>query len=239
MYINRELSWLEFNRRVLNQAQRRDLPLLERVRFLAISASNLDEFFQVRVGGLQLMQQRGKGTTDRAGLTPEEQLELIRERTLHMVQAQYDLMRHELFPLLKEADLAPTAMADLGETPQAALEQYFISNIAPLLTPLAMEVEQPPVLPSLNLILGVELQSGTTPAATRFVAVTLPDMLPRRIHAAALGKEKYVLLEDLAATHIGICRRSKKIGRCRVFGTGHHLPRYFGKRQAGRGQKGS
>ncbi len=203
MYINREISWLEFNQRVLNQAQRRDLPLLERVRFLAISASNLDEFFQVRVGGLQLMQQSGKGATDRAGLSPEEQLELIRVRTVNMVQAQYDLMRHEILPLLKEADLAPTGMADLGEAPQAALEQYFISNIAPLLTPLAMEVEQPPMLPSLNLILGVELQSATAPAETRFVAVTLPDVLPRRIHAAALGKEKYVLLEDLVATHIG------------------------------------
>lgn len=203
MYINREISWLEFNRRVLHQAQRRDLPLLERVRFLAISASNLDEFFQVRVGGLQLLLQSGKGTTDRAGLTPEAQLELIRKRTEHMVQAQYDLMRHELLPLLKEADLAPTGMDNLGEIPQAALEQYFISSIAPLLTPLAMEVEQPPVLPSLNVILGVELQSATAPEETRFVAVTLPDMLPRRIHSAALGKEKYVLLEDLAATHIG------------------------------------
>ena len=203
MYINREISWLEFNQRVLNQAQRRDLPLLERVRFLAISASNLDEFFQVRVGGLQLLQQSGKSATDRAGFTPQEQLELIRERTERMMRAQYDLMRHELLPLLSEADLAPTSMDDLGEIQQAALEQYFTSNIAPLLTPLAMEVEQPPMLPSLNLILGVELQSVTAPAETRFVAVTLPDMLPRRIHSAALGKEKYVLLEDLAATHIG------------------------------------
>lgn len=203
MYINREISWLEFNQRVLNQAQRRDLPLLERVRFLAISASNLDEFFQVRVGGLQLLQQSGKGTTDRAGLTPGEQLELIRERTVRMVQEQYDLMRHELLPLLSQAELAPVSIDELGETQQSALEQLFISNIAPLLTPLAMEVEHPPMLPSLDLILGVELESVSTPESTRFVAVPLPDVLPRRIHSSALEKERYVLLEDLAAAYIG------------------------------------
>lgn len=203
MYINREISWLEFNQRVLNQAQRRDLPLLERVRFLAISASNLDEFFQVRVGGLQHMLQSGKSTPDRAGLTPGEQLKRIRTRTVRMVQAQYDLMRHELLPLLNKAELAPAITAELGETQQAALEQYFISNVAPLLTPLAMEVEHPPLLPSLELILGVELESPSAPGGSRIVAVTLPNTLPRHIRSSALEKDAYVLLEDLAATYIG------------------------------------
>ena len=78
MYINREISWLEFDRRVLEQAAREDLPLLERLKFLAISASNLDEFYQVRVGGLQLMQRSGKILQDAAGQTPEEQLKNIR-----------------------------------------------------------------------------------------------------------------------------------------------------------------
>ena len=80
MFINREISWLEFNQRVLNQAQRSELPLLERIKFLSISASNLDEFFQVRVGGLMLLRQTGKFKPDITGLSPSEQLECIRER---------------------------------------------------------------------------------------------------------------------------------------------------------------
>ncbi len=206
MYINREISWLEFNQRVLDQAFRQDLPLLERVKFLSISASNLDEFFQVRVGGLILRRQSGKGGHDYAGLTPGEQLERIRQRTSTMVEDQYRLMSRELMPLLQENGLAPLRMEELTEAQHDMLEEHFLANIAPLLTPLAMEVEQPPVLPNLSLILALSLRP---PAANqeapppRFVAVTLPDALPRRIHSASLGKESYVLLEDLVATFIG------------------------------------
>lgn len=203
MYINRELSWLEFNRRVLDQAQRPELPLLERMRFLAISAGNLDEFFQVRVGGLRMMQAEAKGGTNRMGQTATEQLKSIRERTIQMVHEQYELVRCKLLPQLKEMGLAPARMADLGEAQQAALEPFFIRNIEPLLTPLAMETEEPPLLPSLSLILGVELQAETAANGTRWVAVPLPETLPRRIHAAVLGDEQYVLLEDLAAHYVG------------------------------------
>ena len=87
MYINREISWLEFNQRVLNQARRQDLPLLERIKFLSITASNLDEFFQVRVGGLMLLRQSGKAKRDLAGYTPTEQLELIRRRAGRMIRS--------------------------------------------------------------------------------------------------------------------------------------------------------
>ncbi len=206
MYINREISWLEFNQRVLDQAFRQDLPLLERVKFLAISASNLDEFFQVRVGGLTLRRQAGKSLRDLAGLSDDEQLELIRQRTATMVEAQYRLMGGELMPLLHERHLAPHRMEELTEAQHDMLEEHFLSNIAPLLTPLAMEVEHPPLLPSLSLILGLSLLPPATEGevpAPRFVAVTLPDALPRRIHSACLGKEGYVLLEDLVAAFIG------------------------------------
>ncbi len=207
MYINREISWLEFNQRVLDQAIRRDLPLLERVKFLAISASNLDEFFQVRVGGLTLRRRSGKGGFDLAGLTPAEQLELIRQRTVAMVEAQYSLMSEQLMPLMKANALAPFRMEELSEAQLEVLEELFHANIAPLLTPLAMEVEMPPLLPNLSLILGLSLlppaaEEGEEPAP-RFVAVTLPDALPRRIHSACLGKEGYVLLEDVVAAFIG------------------------------------
>lgn len=202
MYINREISWLEFNRRVLDQARRQELPLLERLKFLSISAGNLDEFFQVRVGGLQLQRNSGQPAADPAGMTPAEQLKLIRESTEKMVQAQYELMNRELLPLLAQNGLAPLSMESLNETSSAAMEEYFVTDIAPLLTPLAMEVEIPLVLPSLNLILAVELSSGDS-EATRLVAVTLPDALPRRIHAAVPGREGYVLAEELTAAFIG------------------------------------
>ena len=203
MYINREISWLEFNQRVLDQAYRRELPLLERVKFLAITASNLDEFFQVRVGGLMLLQQSGKSSTDLTGLSPSEQLELIRLRASRMVGDQYMLLNNELLPLLQQAGLAPMSPDELSEAQYSALEDHFLANIAPLLTPLAMEVEHPPVLPSLSIVLGVELQDSTT-GDTRFVAVVLPECLPRLVHAATLGKDGYVLLED--DTPIGLLR---------------------------------
>jgi polyphosphate kinase len=158
MYINREISWLEFNQRVLDQALRPELPLLERVRLLSISASNLDEFFQVRVGGLMLLRQTGKFKPDLTGLSPSEQLERIRERAGAMVDTQYHLLQEVLMPLMVEAGLSPQKLDDLTEAQHAALEEYFINNISPILTPLAMEVEQPPMLPNLSLILGVELQ---------------------------------------------------------------------------------
>ena len=213
MYLNRELSWLEFNQRVLNEAWRRDLPLLERLKFLAISASNLDEFFQVRVGGLTLVARSGKGKPDPTGLTPSEQLDCIRSRAGKMVQEQYELLNNELLPLLREAGVAPLEVRTLNEAQRGTLETCFLHDIAPLLTPLAMEVENPPVLPNLELILGVELGVVDRPES-RMVAVTLPNCLPRRVHATCLGRDGYVLLEDLAAYFIGHLFEGENILHC-------------------------
>ncbi len=212
MYINREISWLEFNQRVLAQAMRRELPLLERVKFLAITASNLDEFFQVRVGGLMLLQQSGKTHRDLTGLSAGEQLELIRMRASRMVSDTYMLLNEELMPQLEQAGLAPLHPEDLSEAQYSALEDYFLANIAPLLTPLALEVEHPPILPSLSIVLVLELlepDAGTT----RFVAVVLPEVLPRLVHAATLGRDGYVLLEELVGEFIGHLFPGEKILR--------------------------
>ena len=200
MLINREISWLEFNQRVLNQAHRQDLPLLERVKFLSITASNLDEFFQVRVGGLMLLRRSGKPRRDLTGLSPAEQLERIGQRAERMVAEQYALLE-ELRPLLEEAGLYPRSMSSLNEAQRGALEAYFAADVAPLLTPMAMETEQPPVLPNLSLIIALELQAEGAESG-RLVAVTLPEQLPRCVHAAALGRDAYVLLEDLVMTFI-------------------------------------
>ena len=129
MFINREISWLEFNQRVLDQAQRPELPLLERIKFLSISASNLDEFFQVRVGGLMLLRQTGKFKPDITGLSPSEQLERIRERAGAMVNEQYKLLQTVLMPLMEEAGLSPLDMEELTEAQLAGLEDFFNNNI--------------------------------------------------------------------------------------------------------------
>ena len=216
MFINREISWLEFNQRVLDQGMRKGLPLLERLKFLAISASNLDEFFQVRVGGLLLLERSGKGKRDLTNLTPGEQLEKIRERTQMMVQQQYELMNGELLPLMREAGVAPVSMRELNEVQRSTLELFFAQQVAPLLTPIAIEEENPPVLPNLSLIMALELAVAGS-EEVRLVAVTLPDSLPRRIHAACLGQDGYVMLEDLASSCIGQLFEGEKILNCAVF----------------------
>ena len=210
MFINREISWLEFNQRVLNQALRPELPLLERLKFLSISASNLDEFFQVRVGGLMLLRQTGKFKPDITGLSPSEQLERIRERAGTMVDDQYNLLQNVLMPLMNEAGLSPLDLEELTEAQHAGLEEYFITNISPVLTPLAMEVEQPPLLPNLSLILGVELQNEET-KESRFVAITLPEILPRRVQSAVLGRRGYVMLEDVVSTFCPLLFPGEKV----------------------------
>ncbi|MEG2248218.1 MAG: polyphosphate kinase 1, partial [Akkermansia sp.] len=106
-YINREISWLEFNQRVLDQAARTDLPLLERVKFMAITASNLDEFFMVRVGGLQMLKHSGSRVKDISGLTPSRQLQFIHRRLSTMISDQYRLLEDEILPLMEIEKINP------------------------------------------------------------------------------------------------------------------------------------
>ena len=215
MYINREISWLEFDRRVLEQAAREDLPLLERLKFLAISASNLDEFYQVRVGGLQLMQRSGKILQDAAGQTPEEQLKNIRARAQEIVQRQYELMNTLLLPLMREAGVAPVPLENLSEAQLSSLGTLFMQQVAPLLTPLALEEERTITLPNLSLALGVELAGKDADAdKSRLVVVALPEALPRRVHAACLEEDRYVLLEELSAHFIGMLFEGERILHC-------------------------
>ncbi len=201
-YINRELSWLEFNQRVLDQAVRTDLPLLERLKFLAITASNLDEFFMVRVGGLQMLRRSGSRAKDICGLTPTRQLKAIRSRVGLMIEEQYALFHGEILPWMEINAISPLAMEDLGATQSLTLEQYFNNQIYPLLTPLDMEAAEAPVLPSLKLLMGVELKDNET-SETRIGVVALPDGLPRRVAVTVGDKERYVMLEELVRAFIG------------------------------------
>lgn len=204
-YINRELSWLEFNQRVLDQAARNDLPLLERVKFLAITASNLDEFFMVRVGGLQMMRRTGARVKDMCGLTPTRQLQLIHKRVRQMIDMQYSLWQEEVLPLMEIEKVCPVPMDDLTPAQRVSLEQYYLNQVFPLLTPLAMDEELPEggiPLPSLKLLMAVSLQDNDK-KTKRLCVVAVPDSLPRRIFIPDSEHERYVMSEELIRMFIG------------------------------------
>ena len=201
-YLNRELSWVEFNQRVLNEALRDDLPLLERVKFLAITASNLDEFFQVRVGGLMAMKRGGIKQPDASGLTPTRILAALRQRILAMKADQYALFNGTLVPALAKTGIRLMSPADLGVEHTTQLAATFEDLVFPLLTPLAVDPgETPPVIPALHLVVACRLLDPET-ETTRHALIPIPETLPRRItvadDSAALS---FLLIEDLVATY--------------------------------------
>ena len=124
-FINRELSWLEFNQRVLDESYRDSLPLLERLKFIAITASNLDEFFQVRVGGLHLMQASGSRKRGISGLTPSQQLGAIRTRSKKMIEDQYQLLNRELLPALQQEGISLLEASSISPSQREALANRF------------------------------------------------------------------------------------------------------------------
>jgi len=204
-YLNRELSWLEFNQRVLNEALREDLPLLERVKFLAITASNLDEFFQVRIGGLKLMRRSGRKTPDPSGLTPARNLTALRQRILKMSAQQYSLLTQQIVPALVKAGIHPLQIRDLNPTQTAQLAATFEDAIFPLLTPLAVDPDgQPPIVPALQITVACRLLDPETLAA-RHALIPMPEILGRRINVPTEGPgQAFILIEDLVAAHAGL-----------------------------------
>ena len=149
-FTNRELSWLEFNQRVLEEACRPEAPLLERLKFLSITDSNLDEFFQVRVGGLSMLLTSRPRKTDLSGLTPTQQISAIRRRTTSFIRDQYTLLNDDLLPALEKAGIRILSAHELSEPQDRQLAGYFSDMIYPLLTPLAVDEQgTPPSLLSL------------------------------------------------------------------------------------------
>ncbi len=201
-YLNRELSWLEFNQRVLNEARRDDLPLLERVKFLAITASNLDEFFQVRVGGLMAMRRSGMKQPDASGLTPTRNLAALRDRILKMKADQYALFNETLVPCLENAGIRLLAPADLTLGQSTQLAATFEDLVFPLLTPLAVDPgEAPPVVPALHLIVACRLTDPVT-KDSRHALIPIPETLGRRVVVTGEGSSHaFLLIEDLVAIH--------------------------------------
>ena len=163
-YVNRELSWLEFDFRILNEARDKSIPLFERLKFLSITASNLDEFFMVRVASLKDMVHAKYKKTDIAGLRPEEQLELIGEKTHELVALQYSTYNRSLLPALKQQGLQIVSEhEELTEKDGDFVDRFFHDNVYPVLTPMAVDSSRPfPLIrnKSLNIAALVQKKNG-------------------------------------------------------------------------------
>jgi len=200
-YINRELSRLDFDERVLAMAEDARLPVLERVRFLAIFSQNLDDFFQVRVAGLKEQVLAAVAAASPDGLSPLEQLKAIRARVEGLVDRQVALYRREIAPALAEAGIAIVRREDVSKRELAQLHTVFQKQIFPVLTPLAVDPGHPfPYISHLSLNLAVRVRDPQRPRQPRFARVKVPPVLPRFI--PLVEGERYVPLEDVIALHL-------------------------------------
>ena len=203
-YINRELSWLEFNQRVLNEARRNDLPLMERLKFLSICFSNLDEFFMVRVGGLEILRSARKRKPDPAGLTPSQQITLVRQRVKIMLGEIEDCFYEELMPALNDEGISRVAIDQLNSTQIDYVAEFFVESIMPLLTPIILaENDGMNEIPSLSLSAICEVGSTESKDSMRHVLVSIPSNVSRFIWLPGTNDSKFILIEDVLINFIG------------------------------------
>lgn len=212
LYINRELSWLEFNRRCLLESLRPDLPLLERLRFLTIFSNNLDEFFMVRVSGLKDQVSAGIADSVPDGLSSQKQLELIRERVLPMVQQQRSALHDDILPKLGEHGVHILSVDQLEAHDREVLRRFFENEMFPILTPLAVDPGRPfPHISNLSLNLAVAIKDKH--GRERFARVKVPPIFSRTLSLTQIYQQydgaarsdhahTYIWLEDLISDHL-------------------------------------
>ena len=222
-FINRELSWLDFDERVLEEARDPSNPLLERLRFLAICASNLDEFFEVRVAGLQaqLYDNLEPQDTPPDGMSPLAQVIEISRRAHEFVARQYETWRNDLRPQLVKHGILVCEHEELGGAQKAYLDAYFDSQVYPVLTPLAIDPAHPfPHLhnKSLNLILRIET-IGQDPTRQLYAVLQVPSVLNRLVPLPdeGDGKHRFVLLESVIAPRLDALFGGFKVAACVAF----------------------
>lgn len=204
-YVNRELSWLEFDYRILNEARDKSIPLFERLKFLSITASNLDEFFMVRVASLKDQVHAGYKKLDIAGLKPEEQLKLIEEKTHDLVNLQYSTYSRSLLPALKAQGLEIVwEHEDLTEEQGAFADRYFHENVYPVLTPMAVDSSRPfPLIRNKSLNLAALVQKKDSEEELEFAMVQVPAVLPRIVELPEEdGMRRVILLEEIIERNI-------------------------------------
>jgi polyphosphate kinase len=199
---DREMSWLSFDQRVLELAEDSGIPLLERLRFLAISSSNLDEFFMVRVATLMSKIEKNVTAPNVAGIKPQELLKLVSEKTNQIVSRQSKVLNNEILPALEKQGIEIVNWQDLNEAEQGYVAKLFQDRIFPVLTPLAVDPTHPfPYISGLSLNLAVIVKNPTTNEEF-FARVKVPEILPRFIATAKMGSTRFLPLEDLIAIHL-------------------------------------
>lgn len=206
---NRELSWLKFNDRVLSEARDKSLPLFERLKFLSITASNLDEFFMVRVASLKDQVHAGYSKTDIAGLTAKEQLKEISAQTHELVHMQYTTLNRSLLPVLGKSGMHLVVEHELLNEEQGEfVDRYFEDNVYPVLTPMAMDSSRPfPLIRNKTLNIGALISKKDKKKGKElleFATVQVPSVLPRVIQIPSVkkGETTVILLEEIIERNI-------------------------------------
>ena len=199
-YTNRELSWLSFNERVLEEAYEKENPLLERLKFLSITASNLDEFFMVRVAGLREQARLGGKKPYPLGQSPSAQLRQISEQAHFLCKKQYNCLRHSLLPMLRHHEIFIVRFEELDTKQKKFVARYFERTVFPVLTPLAIDQSRPfPLLANRSLNLAVRLKKEKE---THFAVVQVPSILPRFIALPGEKQQCFILLEEVMIAYL-------------------------------------
>ncbi len=219
-YFNRELSWLDFNARVLALAEDSSQPLLERAKFLAIFASNLDEFYMVRVAGLKRRDETGLSVRSADGLTPGEQLAAIYKRTQELVEQHARAFIDHVQPELEKHAISIVNWAQLTDFEKLRLSNYFSDQVFPVLTPLAVDAAHPfPYISGLSLNLAVTVRDPEG-GAERFARIKVPDNVPRLVrveHDRTSTTATFLPVEELIAAHMGELFAGMDVIECHAF----------------------
>lgn len=213
-YENRELSWIKFDNRVLSEARDKTIPLLERLKFVSITSSNLDEFFMVRVASLKDMVHANYRKKDIAGMTAQQQLAAVNEATKELVSTQYSTYTRSLVPLLnKEGIYILDAHEELTEEQAEFVDRYFLENVYPVLTPMAVDASRPfPLIRNKTLNIAAMLSSKQNKDETVFATVQVPSVLPRLVRIPGEeGATVFILLEQIIERNIEILFSNYKV----------------------------
>jgi polyphosphate kinase len=218
LFLNRELSWIEFNFRVLEQAEDAGLPPLERLKFAAITASNADEFFMVRVGGLKLLQRQGEERPDPAGLIASEQLAEISARMHALVERQYACLQKDLEPQLRKGGIRRLGMEELSAAQLRHVEALFDDFIFPVISPVAVAPgDEFPLLAGLGIALYVRLEGTAEEGGARHALVAVPKGLARFLTLPDEAGFSYILLEEVVRTYAGRLFPGVPVLECAAF----------------------